>query len=117
VALIGLLWKMGLALMETNPWLFVAAPLLVAGCLAVSRVLLASNKPRVQTLAISNVNRHVGLALLLSGQYLRHQSALPAVASYELAAPLVMWPCAKFARRGKLVAAGEASNAKPAVNR
>jgi len=43
-----------------------------------------------RTLAICNANRHIGLALLLSGQYLHAKAALPAVAAYAVVAPLVM---------------------------
>jgi BASS family bile acid:Na+ symporter len=98
--LIALLWKMGPALMKVSPWLPVAALLLAVGCLLVSRALLSSGTPGVQTLVISNVNRHVGLALLLSGQYVHNKNALPAVACYALAAALVMGVYAKLARKG-----------------
>ncbi len=101
VALIALLWKMGPALKAVTPWVFVAALLLALGCLAVSRALLTSKTPGVQTLVISNVNRHVGLALLLSGQYLQSRSTLPTIACYALTAPVVMGVYAKCAlRRG-----------------
>jgi BASS family bile acid:Na+ symporter len=99
VCLIALLWKMGPTLMKVSPWLPVAALLLAVGCMLVSRALLSSGTPGVQTLVISNVNRHVGLALLLSGQYVHNKSALPAIACYALAAPLVMGIYAKLARK------------------
>jgi len=101
LVLIALLWKTGPALKETSPWLLVAVPALAVGCIAVSRMLLANDTPGAQTLVICNVNRHAGLALLLSGQYLRtnNNGALPAVACYALAAPLIMGLYAKFARR------------------
>ena len=69
--------------------------------MAVSRMLLTYETPGVQTLVICNVNRHVGLAMLLSGQYLRtnNKGALPAVACYALAAPLIMGLYAKFSCR------------------
>ena len=99
ICLIALLWKLGPVLMKVSPWLPFAALLLSLGCLVVSRALLSSKTPGVQTLVISNVNRHVGLALLLSGQYLHIRNALPAIACYALAAPLVMAVYAKIARR------------------
>jgi len=101
VALIALLWKMGPALKEISPWLLVAALVLAVGCMAVSRMLLTDETPGIQTLVICNVNRHVGLAVLLSGQYLRsrHNLALPAIACYALAAPIVMGLYARFAHR------------------
>ena len=101
VVLIALLWKTGSALKETSPWLLVAVPALAVGCIAGSRLLLANDTPGAQTLVICNVNRHAGLALLLSGQYLRtnNNGAVPSVAYYALAAPLIMGLYAKFARR------------------
>ena len=55
------------------------------------RLLLGRRTATVQTLALSNVNRHVGLALLLSGAHFQNTPlALPALASYALAAPLMM---------------------------
>lgn len=102
VAVIALLWKIGPALKDAGPWTPVAALLLAAGCMAVSLALLSRGTPGVKTLAISNVNRHVGLALLLSGQYLHNKNALPAIACYALAAPLLMAVYAKIARRSEL---------------
>jgi BASS family bile acid:Na+ symporter len=87
VAIISLLWKLGPALATVSPWLAVAVLALAAGCLAVVRLLI----PAAPTLAVSNVNRHVGLALLLIGVHFQNaQRALPALAAYALAAPLVM---------------------------
>jgi hypothetical protein len=51
-----------------------------------------------ETLVVCNVNRHVGLALLLSGAYFRNQKALPAIAAYALAAQFMIWLYAKLAR-------------------
>lgn len=87
VALIALLWKLGPALATVSPWLAVAVLTLAAGCIASVRVLI----PSAPTLAVSNVNRHVGLALLLSGTHFQNASrAIPALAAYALAAPLMM---------------------------
>ena len=101
VVLVVLLWKTGPALKETSPWLFVAVPALALGCVIVSRLLLTNDTPGAQTLVICNVNRHAGLALLLSGQYLRtnNNGALPSVACYAVAAPLIMGLYARFVRR------------------
>ena len=79
-----------------SPWVAVAAILLAVGCMAASRLLLSNRTTPVQTLAISNVNRHVGLAALLSGQHIHDPRTLPAIAAYALAAPLVMFFYAKF---------------------
>jgi hypothetical protein len=40
-----------------------------------------------RTFAICNANCHVGLALLLSDQYLHAPRALPAIACYAIVAP------------------------------
>lgn len=101
VVLVALLWKMGPALKEAGLWIPLAALLLAAACLGISALLLGTATPVVKTLVISNVNRHVGLALLLSGQYLHTRAALPAIACYALAAPLVMAVYAKTVRRGE----------------
>lgn len=96
VALIAVLWRLGPALATVSPWLALAVLALAAGCLGVMRLLL----PSARTLAISNVNRHVGLALLLSSAHFQNaQRALPAIAAYALAAPLVMALYAKWQRR------------------
>jgi predicted Na+-dependent transporter len=99
VMLIAVLWKMGPALAKASPWLALAAPLLAAGCVMAVRLLLGRRTPEVQTLSICNVNRHVGLALLLSGQQIHDQRPVPAIAAYALAAMLVMGLYAKFAPR------------------
>jgi len=94
--LIALLIKMGPALESVSPWVAIAALALAAGCVSAARVLI----PSVPTLAFSNVNRHVGLALLLSGAHFRNaQNMLPAIAAYAIAAPLVMALYAKWMSR------------------
>jgi bile acid:Na+ symporter, BASS family len=96
VALIALLIKLGPALEAVSPWVAIAALTLAAGCVTAARVSI----PSVPTLAVSNVNRHVGLALLLSGEHFQNaQRALPAIAAYALAVPLVMVLYAKWVRR------------------
>ena len=97
----AVLYKMGPALMQANPWVALAAPLLAAGCLLAVRLLLGQRTATAQTLSICNANRHVGLALLLSGQQIHDTRPVPAIASYALAALLVMWLYAKFLHREK----------------
>jgi BASS family bile acid:Na+ symporter len=92
----------GPALARASPWVPVAAALLAVASMATVRLLLQVDDLTEQTLAICNANRHVGLALLISGRYLHAEHAVPAVASYALIAPLLM---ALYARRLKLVAA------------
>lgn len=100
-----LLYKLGPGLMRVSPWVVLAAPLLAAGCLFAVRLLLGQRSSTVQTLSICNANRHVGLALLLSGQQIHDQRPVPAIAAYALAAILVMGLYAKFAPREKALAA------------
>jgi hypothetical protein len=98
VTLIILLVKMGPALTESSPWVVIAVLLLAVGCIAASFAILTPATAMTKTLVICNVNRHVGLALLLSGTYFRNQKALPAIAAYALAAPRMIWVFAKLAR-------------------
>ena len=98
IAMVALLVKMGPALRQMSPWVFVAAILLALGCMAAVILVRWHNRIGSFTLALSNTNRHVGLALLLSGEYLHNRKALPAVACYALAAPLLMAIAARFAR-------------------
>src|SRR5436190_1517956 len=98
VVLVGLLWKIGAVLWKESPWVIVAVLLLATGCLLGMRLLLGRPAATVQTLSVCNANRHVGLALLLSGQQSPDERAVPAIAAYALAALLVMWLYARFAR-------------------
>jgi len=86
-----ILFKMRSELTHITPWVAIATLVLAAGSMAVVPWIVRSEALRDRTLSICNANRHVGLALLLSGQYLHSKNALPTVACYALAAPLVMW--------------------------
>jgi bile acid:Na+ symporter, BASS family len=79
-------------------WLPLGALLLALGSVAAIRLLVRADDLSERTLAICNANRHIGLALLLSGQYLHWKNAIPAVAAYALVAPFVMGIFAKFFR-------------------
>jgi hypothetical protein len=89
---VALLWFMREALKGLLTWwLPVGALLLAAGSMAAIRLLVPTlDLSARRTLEICNANRHIGLALLLSGHYLRTKGALPAVAAYALIAPFVM---------------------------
>jgi BASS family bile acid:Na+ symporter len=100
VALIFLLVKSGSTLRDAGPWPPVAAVLLATGCMVASLALLSNRTSLTRTLVVSNVNRHVGLALLIFGNHFHNQRALPVLLSYAFAAPLVMWIYAKFVRCG-----------------
>jgi BASS family bile acid:Na+ symporter len=112
VALVAMVFKMGSTLSKVSPWVALAALLLATGCLMAVRVLLYRRSPAVQTLAIANANRHVGLALLLAGQQIHDQRPVPAIAAYALAAVLVMGFYAEFAVRNM----GDLTEAQPAIS-
>ena len=102
VAIVAFLFKMGpVALRALTPWLPVAALVLAVGSVLAIRFLLRADVLTDRTLAICNANRHVGLALLLSGQYLHAKAALPAVAAYAIMAPFVMGMTSKWFHRGE----------------
>jgi hypothetical protein len=92
VGIIALLWFMREALKGLLTWwLPVGAILLALGSVLAIGLLVRSDDPLVKhTLAICNANRHVGLAVLLSGQYLRAKGTLPAIATYAVIAPFVI---------------------------
>ena len=93
-----LLFKMRSQLKEITPWVVVATLLLVVGSIALVHLLVKAGGLRKRTLAICNANRHVGLALLLSGHYLHSKNSLPTVACYAIIAPVVMGIYSKYPR-------------------
>jgi len=74
----------------------VAALLLALGSIAAMRLFPFRIASVQETFSICNANRHVGLALLISGDYLHARHALPAIACYALAAPLIMFLYVRF---------------------
>ena len=92
LAILGFLFTLGPKVLKSlTVWLPVAALVLAAGSVAAIWLLVPSpDLLTSRTLSICNANRHIGLALLLSGQYLHAKQALPAVAAYAVVAPLVM---------------------------
>jgi predicted Na+-dependent transporter len=86
-----MLWKMGAQLKTVTPWIVLAVVLLLIASIAAMRFLLRVDDPvMVRTMAVSNANRHVGLALLISGRYMHSRDALPVVACYAIAVALLM---------------------------
>jgi predicted Na+-dependent transporter len=85
-----LLWKMGPALKTVTPWVILATLLLLIISVASMYLLLSTDPVRVRTLAVSNANRHVGLALLLSGRFMKARFALPVIACYALSVAAMM---------------------------
>jgi bile acid:Na+ symporter, BASS family len=94
------LFKLGPELRAITPMLPVVCLLLALGCMLAVWVMRLDDPVVVETFAISNTNRHVGLALLLSGQYVHAVRAIPAIACYAVAAALVMIVYARWSRRG-----------------
>jgi predicted Na+-dependent transporter len=90
VMVVVFLWKLGPVLLHVNPLIFLAAAGVAASALGSMLILGARNRSTNLTLALCNTNRHVGLALLMAGQYLHIRSALPAIAAYALSAVVVM---------------------------
>jgi hypothetical protein len=91
----AVLFKMGPALKAITPLAPVAALLLAVGSIAAILSLTFGEALVKRTFAICNANRHVGLALVLSGQYVHARNALPIVACYALLAPVIMLVYAK----------------------
>jgi bile acid:Na+ symporter, BASS family len=85
-----LLWKMGPELRAVTPWVAVAVVLLLMASIGVMHLLVKGDPVMVRTFAVSNANRHVGLALLISGRFMHAREALPVVASYAIAVALLM---------------------------
>jgi predicted Na+-dependent transporter len=101
VGIIALLWFMRAALKGLLTWwLPLAAVLLALGSVLAISLLVRSDDPLVKhTLAICNANRHVGLAVLLSGQYLKAKGTVPAIAAYAVIAPFVIGGLSWWFRR------------------
>jgi BASS family bile acid:Na+ symporter len=85
-----MLWKMGPELRAVTPWIVLAVVLLLLASIGVMHLLVRADPVVVRTFAVSNANRHVGLALLISGRFMHAREALPVVASYAVAVMLLM---------------------------
>jgi bile acid:Na+ symporter, BASS family len=109
------LFKLGPALKAITPLLPVLCLLLALGCIAAVRLIRLRDPLLAETFAISNANRHVGLAVLLSGEYFHSQQAVPPIACYALLSPLVMIVYARLYRRGKPPAKGVAGEVKKSL--
>lgn len=90
VVFVLLLWKMGPELKSVTPWIVLATFLLLVASVSVMHLLMRADRVGVRTLAVSNANRHVGLALLLSGRYLHSREALPVIACYAILVALLL---------------------------
>ena len=105
VVIVVLLWKMRAALATITPLVIVAAMTLAVASILAIILLLRADPETNKTLALCNANRHIGLALLLAGDYLKARDALPMIACYALVAPLTMLAFSRIVRRQPAVAA------------
>jgi predicted Na+-dependent transporter len=96
VCFICLLYLLGKAVLQTTPLVPVAALSLAVGSMAAVHVIRLGDVSIRRTFALCNANRHAGLALFLTANFLRLQKSIPAVACYALIAPVVMIVYAKF---------------------
>jgi predicted Na+-dependent transporter len=114
VLLLGLI-KLGPSLKNINPLLPVVCLLLAVGCMSMVW-LIGIREPIVKhTFAISNANRHVGLAVLLSGEYFHSTRALPPIACYALLVPFVMIGFATWYKRRRSTGGGTLLDAQVPV--
>jgi hypothetical protein len=67
-----------------------AVVLLLITSIAVMHLLIKGDAVMKRTFAVSNANRHVGLALLISSRYMHSREALPVVACYAIAVAVLM---------------------------
>jgi len=108
IVFVLLLWKLRAELKGITPWVVVASLVVLLTSIGGVVWLLRTDVVRMRTLAVSNANRHVGLALLLSGRYARNHHAIPVLACYAVLAAvlLVLAPKLFGLRREKAQAAG-----------
>ncbi len=97
-----MLWKMGPELRAVTPWVVLAVVLLLIASIASMHLLASADRVTVRTLSVSNANRHVGLALLISGRYMHSRNALPVVACYAIAVAILMVLAPKIFRPQEL---------------
>jgi predicted Na+-dependent transporter len=107
VMIVAVLFKMGPELKTVSPLAAFAALLLAIGSVAAMQLFPFKNPNVRETFAICNANRHVGLALLISAQFLHARHALPVVACYAVAAPLTMIAYVKLFSAGTGVVAAK----------
>lgn len=105
VMIVAVLWKMRAALAAITPWVLVGAIVLAAVSIGSILLLVPAEPETRKTLALCNANRHIGLALLLAGDFARARNAVPAIACYALVGPLIMLAYARLVRRRTTAAA------------
>jgi predicted Na+-dependent transporter len=109
------LFKLGPALKAITPMLPVVCLLLALGSILSVWLIRLKDPIVAETFAISNANRHVGLALLLSEEYTRGTQAVPPIACYALLAPIIMIVFARLYRRRNPATNNSSSETKPSL--
>ncbi len=96
ICFVILLFVLGKALMQTTSLVPVAAFLLAVGSMAAVHLIRLGDDSIRRTFALCNANRHVGLALLLTADFLHMQKSIPVLACYAVIAPVAMIVYAKM---------------------
>lgn len=109
IFVILVLFKLGPEVKEMSPMLPVVCLLLALGCIFAVWLMRLADALVKEIFAISNANRHVGLAVLLSGHYVHAQHAIPAIACYAIVVALVILAYARWSHRKKPAVKGASS--------
>lgn len=91
-----LVMKVGPTFKAISPLVPVACLGLALGSAAAARLLVSLDTVAKQTFGVCNANRHVGLALMISNDYLHFTNAFYVIACYALLAPIVIVGYAKL---------------------
>ncbi len=93
--IVVLVSRIGPILRSFSPLVPVACVVLAVGSIAAARLLVSLDPVAKLTFGVCNANRHVGLALLIAGEYLHFNNAFYVIACYALVAPFVIFGYAK----------------------
>jgi hypothetical protein len=99
-----LLWKMRADLATVTPWIVLATFILMVASIVAMHLLLRADRIIVRTLAVSNANRHVGLALLLMNRFKSSHQALPVIACYAILVAIFLVVAPRIFRPQELAA-------------
>jgi len=100
--------RIGPILRSISPLVPVACIVLAVGSVGAARLLVSLDRIAKLTFGICNANRHVGLALLIAGDYLHFTNSFYVIACYALIAPFVIFGYAKLylSKESTTIAAG-----------
>lgn len=94
--IVVLVSRIGPILRSISPLVPVACLLLAVGSVIAARFLVSLDPVAKVTFGICNANRHVGLALLIAGDYLHFNNSFYVIACYALLAPFIIFGYAKL---------------------